>query len=525
MMRVWVVVSIVLCACSGPSKPGSGGGGPIGAGGNDTAPVASPGLLVVPTSSASFTQGLELADKDAHGAMAAFDRVRRLEHENKPVAAVATYNIATLALERGWYDLAAALYGEVIQHEIPELQVEAVSGLVAIFDRLEDPDLGADQMGAIPAEVFGRLPADRAVHAKYLQSLYRYRAGQLEESLATARAIPADWKYAALAANLIARLQLRMNPPEAGDLDDDQLEKLRIPLRAKLLRLEGEPWKRAAMGRDRAMHQKTQLDAVAPELGTTGLADDFALELTYVLANTEKVCTDLTTRIKLEQEEAIKHPDLVDFAVSQPCAPPAAWPAPKPVTRIAPRTITLAAIAAKPVAAPPPDKDRDGVADADDKCPDIAGAQNGCPGDRDRDGTADNEDKCPSVAGDKANKGCPVEKDSDGDGMLDAKDDCKTDAGVPALNGCPDGDSDGVADRYDACPSIRGTVKAGPYIGCAPRPNPKCSAPKSKASKPTGYQCGYGKPKVGVGCTCPGGQTSVLVDEDIAVCWAPPPGC
>ena len=56
------------------------------------------------------------------------------------------------------------------------------------------------------------------------------------------------------------------------------------------------------------------------------------------------------------------------------------------------------------------DRDNDGVADKDDKCPDVAGpAENGgCPWpDTDGDGVLDKDDLCPEVAGPASNKGCP----------------------------------------------------------------------------------------------------------------------
>ena len=52
----------------------------------------------------------------------------------------------------------------------------------------------------------------------------------------------------------------------------------------------------------------------------------------------------------------------------------------------------------------------DGVLDAEDKCPDVAGEKryDGCPvPDTDNDGVNDEEDKCPTEAGDKDNHGCP----------------------------------------------------------------------------------------------------------------------
>jgi outer membrane protein OmpA-like peptidoglycan-associated protein len=98
---------------------------------------------------------------------------------------------------------------------------------------------------------------------------------------------------------------------------------------------------------------------------------------------------------------------------------------------------------------PPPDRDSDGVPDADDLCPDDAGdpagARRGCPPDKDNDGIPDRDDRCPDEAGvaslDPAKNGCPP--DTDGDGIVDAKDACPREKGEasadPKLNGCPKG--------------------------------------------------------------------------------------
>ena len=55
------------------------------------------------------------------------------------------------------------------------------------------------------------------------------------------------------------------------------------------------------------------------------------------------------------------------------------------------------------------DKDADGIADAYDACPEVAGAYgtNGCP-DSDKDGVADIDDICPQTPGLASNRGCPV---------------------------------------------------------------------------------------------------------------------
>ncbi len=105
------------------------------------------------------------------------------------------------------------------------------------------------------------------------------------------------------------------------------------------------------------------------------------------------------------------------------------------------------------------DRDRDGVTDVDDKCPDEAGSSDtrGCP-DGDLDGIADKDDKCPTEPGVKNEGGCPAQAttDQDNDGVIDQDDACPDMAGVKKLSGCPDTDSDGVADKDDACPTKPG---------------------------------------------------------------------
>jgi outer membrane protein OmpA-like peptidoglycan-associated protein len=104
----------------------------------------------------------------------------------------------------------------------------------------------------------------------------------------------------------------------------------------------------------------------------------------------------------------------------------------------------------------PADTDKDGILDADDKCPDVAGPAefNGCP-DSDADGIQDKVDACPNLAGIAKFNGCP---DTDGDGVSDKEDGCPTIAGLPAFGGCPDTDGDGVEDRKDKCPNIAGAI-------------------------------------------------------------------
>ena len=101
-----------------------------------------------------------------------------------------------------------------------------------------------------------------------------------------------------------------------------------------------------------------------------------------------------------------------------------------------------------------PDDDGDGIKNSDDDCPMTAGLAtlNGCP-DADGDGIKDADDACPNVAGVAALNGCP---DADGDGIKDADDACPNAAGSKAMNGCPDADGDGVADKDDKCPAVAG---------------------------------------------------------------------
>jgi OOP family OmpA-OmpF porin len=133
-------------------------------------------------------------------------------------------------------------------------------------------------------------------------------------------------------------------------------------------------------------------------------------------------------------------------------------------------------------AAPPPDRDRDGILDRDDACPDVPGVadkdpkKHGCPPDRDGDGILDLEDACPDVPGvadpDPKKHGCPP--DRDGDGILDKDDACPDVPGVadpdPKKHGCPpDRDGDTIIDAEDACPDVPGPPNEDPKKhGCPP---------------------------------------------------------
>ncbi|HLG19462.1 MAG TPA: OmpA family protein [Bdellovibrionota bacterium] len=122
----------------------------------------------------------------------------------------------------------------------------------------------------------------------------------------------------------------------------------------------------------------------------------------------------------------------------------------------------------------PGDRDRDGIADPNDRCPDAPESINqfqdedGCPdetpavvtvmADRDKDQIADSEDECPDKPetknGYKDGDGCPdtipsyevIFGDKDGDGIKDDLDKCpevpETVNGIKDDDGCPDRDID-----------------------------------------------------------------------------------
>lgn len=75
--------------------------------------------------------------------------------------------------------------------------------------------------------------------------------------------------------------------------------------------------------------------------------------------------------------------------------------------------------------------------------------------DRDKDGVLDENDDCPDEPGSRPMVGCP---DSDHDNVPDKDDKCPDHAGVTATGGCPDADGDGIADKDDGCPSIAGAA-------------------------------------------------------------------
>jgi OOP family OmpA-OmpF porin len=135
----------------------------------------------------------------------------------------------------------------------------------------------------------------------------------------------------------------------------------------------------------------------------------------------------------------------------------------------------------------PGDRDKDGILDDKDACPDVPGVRtadpetNGCPSDRDKDGIVDADDACPDQAGvptkDPKTNGCPPPPpDRDGDGIADKDDACPDQAGVktddPQTNGCPpdpDRDKDGIANDDDACPDQAGPANPDPKKNGCPK--------------------------------------------------------
>jgi OOP family OmpA-OmpF porin len=113
----------------------------------------------------------------------------------------------------------------------------------------------------------------------------------------------------------------------------------------------------------------------------------------------------------------------------------------------------------------PADRDRDGVLDASDACPDEPGSgtrepqTNGCPApvDLDGDGVKDAEDACPTVAGvrseDAKTLGCPA----------------SVPPVAPVAAPSPDRDGDGVPNEADACPDEAGAADADPKKSGCPR--------------------------------------------------------
>ncbi len=120
----------------------------------------------------------------------------------------------------------------------------------------------------------------------------------------------------------------------------------------------------------------------------------------------------------------------------------------------------------------PIDTDGDGVADYLDQCPETPVAAynyidaNGCPTDTDGDKVPDYLDQCPNTPAEAYGKvdsvGCPL--DTDGDGVADYLDKCpdtptEANRAVDSAGCLLDADNDGVPDYLDQCPHLAGIVE------------------------------------------------------------------
>ncbi len=148
------------------------------------------------------------------------------------------------------------------------------------------------------------------------------------------------------------------------------------------------------------------------------------------------------------------------------------------------------------------DADADGVQDKDDKCPAVPGVVElaGCP-DSDGDKVADGEDRCPKIPGPVEFKGCP---DSDKDGLMDDDDECPADSGLIEFMGCPDMEKDGVPDKFDRCPKHAGSLSKK---GCPDKDNDQL--PDIDDACP-----GEAGPKENKGCPYTDSDKDGLLDKD-----------
>ena len=155
------------------------------------------------------------------------------------------------------------------------------------------------------------------------------------------------------------------------------------------------------------------------------------------------------------------------------------------------------------------DRDKDGIVDKKDKCPDVAGLKvfEGCP-DTDKDGIEDAKDLCPNEAGKPELQGCP---DKDNDGIADKDDRCPDVAGLASLKGCPDKDGDGVADIDDRCPEVKGLTN---LKGCPDKDGDGIADKDDKCPEVAGVSSNNGCPEVKEEIVAPVAKPAVIVYFD-----------
>ncbi len=121
--------------------------------------------------------------------------------------------------------------------------------------------------------------------------------------------------------------------------------------------------------------------------------------------------------------------------------------------------------------------------------------------DSDEDGVSDKIDTCPSVKGSSKFKGCP---DSDGDGVKDSEDKCPNVKGLSSLGGCPDSDEDGIEDVKDHCPEEKGLKNLN---GCPDRDKDGIADKTDKCPSEKG-------PKENAGCPWTDADKDTVLDKD-----------
>jgi outer membrane protein OmpA-like peptidoglycan-associated protein len=179
------------------------------------------------------------------------------------------------------------------------------------------------------------------------------------------------------------------------------------------------------------------------------------------------------------------------------------------------------------------DNDNDQVPDAQDKCVNEAEDidqfedEDGCPEpDNDKDGIPDLNDGCPNAAedhgGKKPNDGCPASsEDTDGDSVNDTIDKCVDEAedkdNFQDEDGCPDpdNDADGIPDDFDSCPNDAEDADGfEDEDGCPDPDNDKDGVPDAADRCPTQAET-LNLNKDDDGCPDPGAEVARFTKEKI----------